>query len=158
MDKQIRNFGRYWTGGQLIMFWSSWMFRDRYFSNYATNWIDTKLTRKIRSELCNKSIVKIYTDNSFSRIINLIILFRYIGVYLLDCLSLSKNPFFSTWRREFNVYLYTCYTCLAFVVWCAVWCIALKYNSPWSLKRYFRLLSGYRTCREVVRVHEWSDV
>ena len=45
-----------WT--PYIMFWSSWMFRDRYLSNYATNWIETKLIRKIRLELCNKSTGK----------------------------------------------------------------------------------------------------
>ena len=31
------NFSGHWTGGQLIMFWSSWMFVDRYLSNCAIN-------------------------------------------------------------------------------------------------------------------------
>ena len=34
------------------------MFRNRYFSNYANNWIKTKRIRKIGSELCTKTIVK----------------------------------------------------------------------------------------------------
>ena len=40
------------------MFWSSWMFADPYHSNYAINWIKTKLIRKIGLKLCNKGIVK----------------------------------------------------------------------------------------------------
>ena len=49
----------WWTFGlAFITFWSSWMFADRYLSNYAINWIKTKLIRKIGLKLCNKSTVK----------------------------------------------------------------------------------------------------
>ena len=72
------------------------MFGDRYLSNYATNWITTKLIRKIGSEYCNRSIIKIQTDSSFPRLINRKIYFQYIGVYILGSLSRLKIVHYDT--------------------------------------------------------------
>ena len=81
-------FGGHWPDGQLMMFWSSRMFVNR---NYAMNWIETKLIRKIGSELCNKVSLTIQIDNSFLRIINRKIQFQYIGVPILSSLSRLKK-------------------------------------------------------------------
>ena len=75
------------------MFWSPWMLRDWYLSNYATDWMKTKLIRKIRSKLYSLGIVKNpsrrFVSESFQP-----------KVYILGSLSLSKNYFWSSWRRD----------------------------------------------------------
>ena len=63
------------------------MLRGRYLSNYTTDWIKTKLIRKIGSKLFSKVSLKIQVDESFPRIINWKIHFRYIRVYILGSLS-----------------------------------------------------------------------
>ena len=87
------------------MFWSSWMFRDRPLSNYATNWIKTKLVHKIGWELWNKSIVKnpnrqFVSENHQPK--NTLPVYWIIEVYTLGSLSPSKNYFFHLRRFFLN--------------------------------------------------------
>ena len=76
------------------MFWSSWMLRGRYLNNYATDWIKTKLIRKIRSKLYGKSIVKNLSRQFVSENYQPKIDSRYIGVYIFGSLTPLREFFF----------------------------------------------------------------